>query len=347
MQEREKPSWFPMAQRRPLSVPPNAPRPMPLLFDRQHRPIVTRAGFEERRAEFRNDWLSFLGEIPDGRPGNAIRVLQEDHASGVVRQLVAYESEPGLVVEGYLLRPENVGRRQPAAVRPGVVVFHTTSAATIRQPAGLDDHPDLHIGLHMAQRGYVAFAPRCFLWQYAAPGRLGAAVDWLNARHPNAKIRGMAKMFYDASRAVDILTSQPDVDPSRIAAIGHSLGGKEALYLAAFDHRVRATVASEPGIIFKFSNWDAPWFLGEDIKKPAFGLDHAQLLAQCAPRAFLLVAGNSADGDLTWPYIAECLPVWKLTGNPDGVGLFNHRRGHAFPPIALSHAEEWLDWFLA
>jgi dienelactone hydrolase len=339
MQQNEKPSWFRMAQRRPLSVPPDAPRPMPLLFDREHRPIQSRAGWQKRKNEFRKDWLAFLGEIPGPRPDNAIKVIEQDRLSGVLRQLVSYQTEPGLVVEGYLLRPDVPGRG-----RPGVVVLHATTAATIRQPAGLDDHPSLHIGLHMAERGYVAFAPRCFLWQYAAPGRLGAAVDWLHARHP--KTSGMAKMFYDASRAVDILAAQSDVDARRIAAIGHSLGAKEALYLAAFDERVRATVASEPGISLRFSNWDAPWYLGDEIKKPAFGLDHAQVLAQCAPRAFLLIGGNSADGDLSWPYIAEAMPVWKIAGNAEGVGLFNHRGGHAFPPTAQAHADEWLDWFL-
>jgi hypothetical protein len=341
MQEKAKPDWFAMTQRRPLSVPPDAPRPMPLLYDRQHRAITTRAGWEERRAEFRKDWLSFLGEIPGPRPGNSVKVLQQDRPAGVIRQLVEYETEPGLLVEAYLLRPDSRGR-----ARPGVVVLHATTAATIRQPAGLDDNPDLHIALHLAQRGYVAIAPRCFLWQYAQPGRLGAAVDWLNARHANPRVRGMAKMFYDASRAVDILTAQPDVDPRRIGAIGHSLGAKEALYLAAFDSRVKATVASEPGINLKFSNWDAPWYLGEEARKPTFGMDNAQVLAQCAPRAFLLIAGNSADGDLSWPYIAEAMPLWKLTGNTEGIGLYNHRHGHEFPPIARSHADDWLDWFL-
>jgi hypothetical protein len=339
MQEREKPGWFRMAQRRPTSVPPDAPRPMPLLFDKEHRPINSLAGWTRRRTEMRQDWWSFLGAITGPRPRNTIKVLEEDRPQGVVRQLISYETEPGLVVQGYLLRPDRPGR-----ARPGVVVLHATSAATIRQPAGLEDHPNLHLGLHLARRGYVALAPRCFLWQYAAPGKLGAAVDWLHARHPT--VRGMAKMFYDASRAVDILAAQDDVDPRRLGAIGHSLGGKEALYLAAFDERLRATVASELGIGLKFSNWDAPWYLGDDIRKPGFGLDHAQVLAQCAPRAFLLIGGQSADGDMSWPYIAEAMPVWKLAAGGDRIGMFNHRGGHAFPPVAQSHADEWLDWFL-
>ena len=48
----------------------------------------------------------------------------------------------------------------------------------------------------------------------------------------------------------------------RMGAVGHSLGAKETLYLAAFDERVKATVSSEGGIGTKFSNWDAAWYLG-------------------------------------------------------------------------------------
>jgi hypothetical protein len=45
-------------------------------------------------------------------------------------------------------------------------------------------------------------------------------------------------------RAIDLLASLPEVDPGRIAAVGHSLGGHNALFLAAFDARVRAVVTS-------------------------------------------------------------------------------------------------------
>jgi hypothetical protein len=156
----------------------------------------------------------------------------------------------------------------------------------------------------------------------------------------------MAKMLFDAVRAVDLLSGLPEVDPSRIGAIGHSLGGKEVLYLAAFDGRVRATVSSEGGIALSYSNWDASWYLGDAIHAPGFALDHGQLLATIAPRAFLLIGGDSADGDRSWPYIEAALPVWKMTGAPEAVGLLNHHEGHAFPPIALERSLQWFDWFL-
>jgi hypothetical protein len=59
-----------------------------------------------------------------------------------------------------------------------------------------------------------------------------------------------------------------------------------------------------------------------------------------------LIGGDSADGDQSWPYIDAALPVWKLTGAAEAIGLLNHHKGHAFPPLALQLSLEWLDWFL-
>jgi hypothetical protein len=340
MTQKKKPDWFETIQVRPALVPPHAPRPVPLLFDAENRPITTVEGWDRRRVELSKAWRAFLGAIPGPRPDNTLKVVKEDRLEGVIRQLVTYESERGLSVEAYLLRPDGPGRGRPAAV-----VLHSTADWNIRQPAGLQGPEELFIGLHLARRGYVAFCPRNFLWQYGRPGKLEMAVEWLRQRHP--RVTGMAKMLFDATRAVDLLSAQPDVNSGRIGAIGHSLGAKEVLYLAAFDERVRASVSSEGGIGLGFSNWDAPWYLGDTIRRPGFSLDHAQVLAMCAPRAFLWVGGQSADGDQSWPYVAAALPVWRLKGAPEAIGLFNHRQGHAFPAVARSHANEWLDWFLS
>jgi hypothetical protein len=333
------PAWLPEVQTPPAVVPANATKPAPLLFTAEHQSITREDLWIGHRVRLAKVWRQFLGTITATPPVLHMKVLEEDHPEGVVRWLVRYEAEAGEPVEGYLLRPKGEGKK-----RPGVVVLHSTVDYTIRQPAGLEGPEDKHIALHLARRGYVTFCPRCFLWQYGRPGHLEDAVAWLRRRHPG--VSGMAKMLFDAQRAVDLLTGLPDVDSRRLGAIGHSLGAKEVFYLAAFDRRIRAAVSSEGGIGLSYSNWDAPWYLGDAIRRPGFPLDHGQVLSLVAPRAFLLIGGESADGDWSWPYIDAALPVWKLTRAPESVGLFNHRKGHEFPKEAQTRSYEWLDWFL-
>jgi pimeloyl-ACP methyl ester carboxylesterase len=139
------------------------------------------------------------------------------------------------------------------------------------------------------------------------------------------------------------LARLPEVDSDRLGAIGHSLGGKEAFYLAAFDERVKAAVSSEGGIGARFSNWDAPWYLGERIRDEAFIHEHHELLALIAPRAFLLIGGDGYDGMQSQPFLDAALPVYELYGDTERLALFNHRKGHCVPPEAGQRAYDWLD----
>jgi hypothetical protein len=64
-----------------------------------------------------------------------------------------------------------------------------------------------------------------------------------------------------------------------------------------------------------------------------------------APRPFLLLGGDSADGDRGWPFIAAALPVYKLYGDTPRVGQFNHKQGHSVPPEAERRIYEWLETY--
>lgn len=336
--------WWNSLQKQPAQLPENADVCKSVLLDESGNTISTQTEWNSRRRAIRQNWLNYLGEIKHPTDPPQWKVLESDTRDGVLRELVEYESEPGLPVEGYLLRPIAISENAIKRKLPAVAVFHSTVDHTIRQPAGLDGPADKWIGLRLAQAGYVVFCPRCYLWQYGEPKNLLKAVNWLYRRH--LMVRGMAKMLFDAMRAVDLLESLAEVHPQRIGSVGHSLGAKEVLYLAAFDERVKATVSSEGGIGIGYSNWNAPWYLDSAIDNQKMQLNHADLLALVAPRAFLLVGGDSADGDISWPYIQANLPLWKLAGQPQALGNWNHKQGHAFPSEAMAHTIDWFDRYL-
>lgn len=338
--ERRDVSWLQEVQRAPAALPADAPVLSELLVDQDGQPIANREAWLKRRDELRKEWQKFLGSLghpEDHRP--ELEIVKEDREAGVVRQLVRYEVEPDVFTEAYLLKPLD-----NSAARPGVVVFHSTVNHSILQPAGLGPDPQKAFGLKLAKRGMVAFCPRNFLWP--DNGRIAADEETkrFQKRHPG--VTGMAKMLYDARVAVNILAGQPNVDPNRLGSVGHSLGAKEVLYLAAFDDRIQATVSSEGGIGTKFSNWDAPWYLGPSIKAPEFRREHHELLAMIAPRAFLLIGGESADNDRGWPFIQAALRVYRLFEPSPRIGFYNHRQGHAVPPESEQRIQEWLEAYL-
>lgn len=335
-------AWLAEVQTPPKELPPTAPKLAPLLVDRNGQPITTLNAWQARRQELRDEWLALLGSEHLKRlPAPQLEVLEEDRVEGVTRQRVRYEVEPDIFTEGYLLRPT----APPEKPRPGVAVFHSTVNDSILQPAGVKGEPNKAFGLHLAKAGYVTFSPRNYLWP--VNDRLEAKQEAEKFLERMPKCKGMAKMLYDGQVALDILAAQSDVDPERLGAVGHSLGAKEVLYLAALDDRVKVTVSSEGGVGVSFSNWHDIWYLGPAVKEPSFKRDQHELVALCAPRAFLLIGGDSADGAQSWPYIEAALNVYKLHGGTPKLGLFNHRQGHSMPDVAVTRLVEWCQAWLA
>ncbi len=337
-------SWLAEVHR-PPSTPPafELGTMQPLLKRNGGHPVVDLASWTERRRELNDAWQMFLGPSPQFPSNTSTTVLKEEHVGDIHRILIRYECEPDLFVEAFLLRPIST---EKDIRRPGLVALHHTAAATIDEIAGVSGPDSRQIGLKLAKRGFVVICPRCFLWQDASS--LPSAVETFRKRHPQSL--GMRKMLFDAQRAVDILVAQPDVDSKRIGAVGHSLGAKETLYLAAFDDRIRAAVASEGGTALGSTNWDASWYLGPQIRDPSFVRNHHELLAMIAPRPFLILGGETgpgaADGDRSWPLIEAAIPVCKFYDVPPRLGLLNHHQGHSIPDEVFERMSEWLVTYL-
>lgn len=298
------------------------------------------AAWSTGRESLRRWWTERLGPYRfEGQP--EVRLVSRERLPDHQRLLLRYSLAPDDWTEAYLLLPH------PPQVRraPGMVVLHQTSRTAHRDPVGLDGRESVHLALHLVRRGYVCIAPRNFLWS-RPDADYAALTREVLARSGHRT--GMARMLGEAIRATDVLLQRPEVDPGRVGSIGHSLGAKEVLYHAAFDPRIRAAVSCEGGIGLRFSNWEAPWYLGPQVQREDFGGDHHEVLALVAPRAFLLIGGGSADGNQSWPYVEAALGAWSLTGHRERVGLLVHPHGHNFPPPGPDRERvwSWLDTFL-
>jgi len=297
-------------------------------------------------------WKEFLGsfDVNEHREAPRIAVLESSEVeSGLIRKRIRYETEPGQSVEAYILAPVD-----SSIARPGVIVFHSTVSHSILQCVGLvdlqkktelsSDELNKAYALHLARKGFVTLSPRNYLWPNNL--KMEASEQGQAFLERNPRRLGMARMLCDAILGVDVLASLTGVDISRLGAVGHSLGAKEVLYLAAFDPRIRASVSSEGGVGIAQSNWDAAWYLGPKVKALEFAMDHHQLVAAIAPRAFLLIGGNSSDGVESTKTLREADKVFRLFSSNPRLGLFNHGKGHAVPEESLAKTIEWLECYL-
>jgi dienelactone hydrolase len=89
-----------------------------------------------------------------------------------------------------------------------------------------------------AQRGAVALIPD-YPWDRPAPWRR-AVVESFDKPQQDRDVYIQAAI--DMRRGIDLLLSRPDVDPKRLAFVGHSYGAQWGAILTAVDRRPKAVV---------------------------------------------------------------------------------------------------------
>ena len=304
---------------------------------------LSRQQWEAQARQLRAKWESILQipKFPQGPPpARLIRKVEQRNFDG---QLFEVEFEPGSTEKVYVLRPRNTGGT-PLPVL--IVPFYDVDTPAAEDLGGRNFVPGRNVNAFAytaAQHGYLAVAVRWFGESYGEA--YSEAVANLAIRHPGAT--GLGKWVADARRAVDFIGTLPDADSARIGIMGHSLGGKMALYAAAMDPRIRAVVSSELGVGFRMSNYGDYWYLGDALAKVPGGTDQHELIGLVAPKPFLLIGGDEFDKADSWHYINSAREVYQVYDLPQNVGYFNHHSGHTPTPDAVTAAFAWLDHFLA
>ncbi len=293
----------------------------------QHPPVAgVKTVDASELGEIKTAWTRILG-LPPHRPTKVtLRPLKQYRESTWNGQLLDLNTSRILIMEPV---------RKPTGKLPVIIVPYYD----VDSPAGEN------LGGHRSGGGVRAFAKLA-----VQRGYMAVAIRWFGegdgegydeaVGHLPPGLTGLGKWITEAQTLVDYLVTRPDVDSKRIGMIGHSLGGKMALYAAAFDPRLAVIVSSEPGISLNFSNYEAFWYLGKQRPQDR---DQQELLALIAPRPFLLIAGESSDGQKSWPYLQAAQSTYP---NPQHLGMFNHGSGHAPSAQSVTHAMDWLERFL-
>jgi hypothetical protein len=252
---------------------------------------------------------------------------------------VKVEIAPGRMADGYLLLPHGEG------TFPAVFVPFYDAETSVG--LGKKDAPFRDFADQLTKRGYVTLS-------IGSPGG--------DARKPEpgqARCQPLSYLAYVAANCAQALADLPQVDPKRIGVVGHSFGGKWAMFASCLSERFACAAWSDAGIVFdeKRANvnyWD-PWYLGAEEGPPrpiglpapdhprtgAYrelvenGMDLQELHALMAPRPFL-VSGGSEDRPERWKALNHAVAVNQLLGYSRRVA-FTSRAAH--PPTDVSNEQ--------
>lgn len=298
--------------------------------------------WDRRRAHILAGMQQVMGPLPTQRPGLDVQTLSSEHAEGYERQKISYRADAGEPVPAYLLIPNGISDRMPA-----MICLHQTTNMGKDEPAGLGGKKSLWYAHELAQRGYVCLVP-----DYPSLGEY--AHDFDKDDYQSGTMKGI----WNHTRGIDLLTERSDVDPERVGAIGHSLGGHNAMFLAAFDTRVKAIVSSCGFTAFcryyggDLAGWSGPRYMPKILtyggcKKVPF--DFHEIVGSFAPRAFLAVAplhDDNFDNGGAREVLESAGPVYRLFGAEARLVTRYPDTGHDFPDPDREAAYAFLDRWL-
>lgn len=311
--------------------------------------IATPEQWEAKRADIRRRVLDIMGPFPAGGATLAPATLARTDEEGYTRAKVVYNDEAGRPIRAWLLVPKGTGPF------PAILAAHPTETGAKDAVVGLAGKAYNHYGLELVRRGFVVLAPDSIA---AGERVLPGADPYVTAPFDkaNPEWSAMGKMLADHRRGIDYLVSLPVVDGARIGVIGHSLGGYNAFFLAAFEPRVRAAVSScgfnPMGLASKPFAWArTSWFvhfprLAPYLRAGILPFDFHEVLALVAPRPlFNYSAARDSifpDADAIRGAAAQVGEVYRLMGAEDRF-VFRITDGpHEFPPAVREEAYGWL-----
>jgi pimeloyl-ACP methyl ester carboxylesterase len=315
-------------------------------------PVKSKADWQQRRAEILHGMTEVMGPVPgpEKRCPLDVQIEQETDCGSYVRRAITYAAEPGSRVPAYLLIPKAALRKNKKL--PAVLALHPTDMEYGYRVVAEQLRANYRAyGRDLAERGYVVLAP-------AYPIMAGYQPD-LEALGCQS---GTMKAIWDNIRGLDLLESLPFVRKKKFGAIGHSLGGHNAIYTAVFDPRIQVVVSScgFDSFLDYYAGDPANWQPGRGwcqtryLPRLAYyrgrlaeiPFDFHELIGALAPRP-VFVNAPLRDANFRWHSVDQLVKaasaVYRLYGVPQNLQVLHPDCEHDFPPEVRKAAYRFLD----
>ena len=320
-------------------------------------PSKTPEEWQTRAERVRRQILVSMGlwPMPTRAPLNPVVHGQVDRDDYTVERAY-FESMPGFFVTGSLYRPKGKSGKLPAILCPhghwANGRFYVAPESTVKEDiaSGAEKFEEASRCLlqarcvQLARMGCVVF--HYDMLGYADCQQLGFDLghgfktqrpDMIGADHwglysPQAESNYQSIMglqTWNSIRALDFVTSLPDVDPSRIGVTGASGGGTQTFILAAVDPR--PTVAF-PAVMVSTA------MQGGCTCENATGLridtGNVEFAALFAPKPLGMSAANDWTKEMTTKGFPELQQHYRMLGVPDNVSLISRLEfGHNYNAV--------------
>lgn len=333
---------------------PRLPRDNLLLYrgeDNQPAPVKRVDDWLRRRAEILAAMQSIMGPLPgdEKRCPLDMKVVEEVNCGTYVRQLVTYASEPNSRVPAYLCIPKNVLREDGTKPSAVLCLHGTDNVVGHGVVVGLG-RPNRQYASELAERGFVTLAP-----SYPLLAKYQPDLDQLGWKS------GTLKAVWDNMRGLDLLESLSYVQPGRFGAIGHSLGGHNAVYTAVFDQRLAAVVSScgLDSYLDYYGGNEQRWLPGngwtQRLYMPRLAdyrgrleeipFDFYELVGALAPRRVLIIAplkDHNFQAASVDRIAAAAGEVYRLYEQPAALQVMHPDCDHDFPTAMREAAYRFL-----
>lgn len=189
-----------------------------------------------------NDIIRLLGQFPIKVDLNA-KIVEQIDCGNFIREKVTYNVEAEECISAYICIPKQF--RTPL---PAIFCHHQHNGEFElgkSEVVGLNGNPDQAYAKELAEKGFITFAPDAIAFEERNWSKTPGQAEYfeLSSRLVRGKTL-MAKVLHDVSVGLDYLLSRPEVDPKKLGFIGHSYGGRMALWVPAFDNRIKASVSN-------------------------------------------------------------------------------------------------------
>jgi dienelactone hydrolase len=330
--------------------------------------VGTPREWEDKRGKVKQRFLALLRmeAAPEVPADLDVRVEKEWKADAFRVKYVSYRVESDERAHAYLAIP---GGAVPAGGFPAVVCLQGTTTWGARRSLGILPEPDdpqkdkpwtgLDDARNLARRGFVTVSPEhfCCASRMPAEGRFDTASFY--RRHPRWTAAG--KATYENSIAVTVLASQPEVNPDRIGATGFSLGGHGAIWLGAYDERVRCVVPGGAGGSFRENvnvlDWSrTKWYiyfpqLREQILAGRMPVcDWHEIRALIAPRPCLEILALNDGSFMMQEHIVtmhlKLGELYRILGAERAHAFLVHGDYHSMPDLSRAATLNWMERWL-